>query len=177
MKPLSPVFALITAVWLGAMAVAEPAAPSIGPSVDHLEVGVFCAMQAMGQAPAPGTLSGWLHVPDHDVIFHWPDRQIVPAALGLAFGTRVQMAPGITIPFGEMRVYRPGSPDPETWGTNFNDLGETLAFFRFDREDELISGIWRFEGWDGPQQLFSVEFEVVPATDLPEIADTCGAVS
>ncbi len=177
MKALPPVFAVMTAVWLGAMAVAEPAAPSIGPSVDHLEVGVFCAMQAMGQAPAPGTLSGWLHVPDHDVIFHWPDRQTVPAALGLAFGTRVQIAPGITIPFGEMRVYRPGSSDPETWGTNFNDLGETLAFFRFDREDELIPGIWRFEAWDGAQQLFSVEFEVVPASDLPEIADTCGAVS
>jgi hypothetical protein len=177
MKPLPPVFAVITAVWLGARAVAEPAAPSIGPSVDHLELGVFCAMQAMGQAPAPGTLSGWLHVPDHDVRFDWPDRQTVPAAIGLAFGTRVQMTPGITIPFGEMRVYRPGSLDPETWGTNFTDLGETLAFFRFDQDDELIPGIWRFEGWDGETRLFMVEFEVVPAKTLRDIATACGATS
>ena len=177
MTALTPIFAALITVWLAREAFADPAAPSIGPRVDHLEIGIFCASKSMGQVPAPGTLSGWLHVPDHDITFDWPDRQIVPAALGLAFGTRVQLTPGITIPFGEMRVYRPGNPTPETWGTNFTDLGETLAFFQFDRDDELIPGIWRFEAWDGEMQLFMVEFEVVPAASLPEISTACGAIS
>jgi hypothetical protein len=172
-----PLSALIATLWFAAMALAEPAPPRLGPDVTTLEAGVFCALQTMDQRPAPGTRSGWLHVPAEDVTFHWPDRQVVPAALGLAFGLWVQMAPGKPVPYGEMRVYRPGDDLPDLWGHNFSDMGRTLAFFRFDTEAELIPGIWRFEGWDGARQLFQVEFEVVAAEKLPDIAGACGAVS
>lgn len=155
---------------------ADPAPPQPGPSVAALKVGVFCALQAMDQRPAPGTLSGWIHVPDGMIDFHWPDRQVVPAAIGLAFGVKSRMVSGI-FSQGEMRVYRPGSTTPETWDTGFSDIGEQFAFFRFDREDELISGIWRFEAWEGETRLYSVEFEVVPAAALPEIVGACGAIS
>jgi hypothetical protein len=157
-------------------ALADPAPPSTDPLVATLKVGVFCALQAMNQRPAPGTLSGWIHVPDGVIDFHWPDRQVVPAAIGLAFGVKSQMVPGV-FASGEMRVYRPGSTVPETWESSFSDTGEQFGFFRFDREDELISGIWRFEAWEGVTQLYSVEFEVVPAAALPEIAQACGAIS
>lgn len=155
---------------------AEPAPPTADPMVASLKVGVFCALQAMDQRPAPGTLSGWIHVPDSMIDFHWPDRQIVPAAIGLAFGVKSRMVPGV-FASGEMRVYRPGSTTPETWDSTFSDLSEQFGFFRFDREDELISGIWRFEAWEADTRLYSVEFEVVPAAALPEIAQACGAVS
>jgi hypothetical protein len=157
-------------------ALADPAPPSTDPLVATLKVGVFCALQAMNQRPAPGTLSGWIHVPDGVIDFHWPDRQVVPAAIGLAFGVKSQMVPGV-FASGEIRVYRPGSTVPETWESSFSDTGEQFGFFRFDREDELISGIWRFEAWEGVTQLYSVEFEVVPAAALPEIAQACGAIS
>lgn len=155
---------------------AEPAAPEAGPDVASLRVGVFCALQAMNQRPAPGTRSGWIHVPEEDIDFHWPGRQVVPAQIGLAFGVKSRLAPGLFLP-GEMRVYRPGSTTPETWESSFTDLSDQFGFFRFDREDELLPGLWRFEAWSGTEQLYSVEFEVVPATALPEIAQACGAIS
>jgi Domain of unknown function (DUF3859) len=155
---------------------AEPAPPVADPLVASLRVGVFCALQAMDQRPAPGTLSGWIHVPDGVIDFHWPDRQVVPAAIGLAFGVKSLMVPGV-FASGEMRVYRPGSTVPETWESTFTDTGEQFGFFRFDREDELIPGLWRFEAWEGETRLYSAEFEVVPAAALPEIAQACGAIS
>lgn len=166
------------ALWLVCgPALAEPDPPAPGPLVSSLEVGIFCALQAMDQAPAPGTLSGWIHVPDGEIAFHWPDRQIVPAAIGLAFGVKSRLAPGTFAAYGEMRVYRPGLATPETWASAFSNLDDSIAFFRFDTPEELIPGIWRFEAWDGETLLYKVEFEVVPAAALPEIVDACGAVS
>jgi hypothetical protein len=170
-------FAPVFAVLSGAVASAEPAAPVFSDDVAMLNVGVFCALRAMDKVPAPGTMSGWMHVPDHEIDFHWPDRQVVPASLGLAFGVKLRLAPGPFVADGEMRVYRPGSTAPEYWETGFSDLEDSFSFFRFDTEAELITGIWRFEGWDGEEQLFSVEFEVVPAAAVPGIVDACGAVS
>ena len=155
---------------------AEPAPPQANPLVASLKVGVFCALQAMDQRPAPGTLSGWIHVPDGPIDFHWPDRQIVPARIGLAFGVKSRLAPGLFLS-GEMRVYRPGATTPEAWESSFTDISDQIGFFRFDREDELVTGTWRFEAWSGAEQLYSVEFEVVPAAALPEIAQACGAIS
>ena len=68
--------AIALALTAGA-ALADPASPAPGPLVATLKLGVFCALQAMDQRPAPGTLSGWIHVPDGMIDFHWPDRQVV----------------------------------------------------------------------------------------------------
>lgn len=156
---------------------AEPAPPDPGPLVAELEVGVFCSLHAMTQRPAPGTLSGWIHVPEGEITFHWPDRQVVPASLGIAFGVRAQLVPGAFVADAEMRVYRPGSTRAEVWDSAFGDMGGSVNFFRFDHEYELIPGLWRFEAWDGAVQLFAAEFEVVPAAALPGIAQACGATS
>ncbi len=166
-------------LWLlAAPALAEPAAPAGSAAVARLEVGVFCALQAMDRMPAPGTVSGWIHVPTSEITFHWPDRQVVPASIGLAFGLRVTGAPGFaTSDLAEARVYRPGRSTPEVWSSGFSDGGENLSFFRFDTEDELVPGLWTFEGWDGGTLLYRVEFEVVPAAAVPEISQACGATS
>jgi hypothetical protein len=156
---------------------ADPAPPAPGPLIADLQVGVFCALQAMDQLPAPGTLSGWIHVPEGEITFHWPGRQVVPAFIGLAFGVKARMVQGSAAPYAEMRVYRPGSDVPEVWGSAFGDLSDSVAFFRFDHDHELLPGIWRFEAWDAGALLYSVEFEAVPAAALPEITDACGAVS
>lgn len=157
---------------------AAPAEPEAAAGIEVLDVGVFCALQAMDRMPAPGTASGWLHVPTSEVTFHWPDRQVVPAALGLAFGVKAKGAPGfVTSPETETRVLRPGATKPEVWANGISDGGYALSFFRFDTEDELIPGIWSFETWDGETRLYRVEFEVVPAEAVPEIALACGATS
>ena len=163
---------------LACPALAAPAGPQAAAEVARLEVGVFCALQAMDRMPAPGTASGWIHVPTSEITFHWPDRQIVPAAIGLAFGVRATGVPGfVTSPRAEARVTRPGRTAPEVWASGIGDAGDTLSFFRFDTEDELVPGLWVFEGWDGEALLYRVEFEVVPAAAVPEIVDACGATS
>ncbi|WP_160147776.1 DUF3859 domain-containing protein [Tabrizicola flagellatus] len=169
-------FALTLFLALSAPLGAEPAAPQTGPEVASLQAGVFCALQAMDQRPAPGTLSGWIHVPDGEIDFHWPDVRVVPARIGIAFGVKSRLTPGLSLS-GEMRVYRPGATTPETWQSSFTDMGDQFGFFRFDREDELLPGIWRFEAWAWEKRLYSVEFEVVPAAALPGIAQACGAIS
>ena len=174
MRPL-PRLAFLA--WLAAPALAEPAPPTAGPELATLKAGVFCALQAMDQTPAPGTLSGWIHVPEGEIDFHWPDRQVVPAALGLAFGVKARLAPGLTTVDAQMRVYRPGSDTPEYWASGFSEFEESFAFFRFDTEAELVTGTWRFEAWQGEQQLYSVAFDVVPAAAVPELVEACGAVS
>ncbi len=167
------------ALWLlSAPALAAPAEPLAAPQIARLEVGIFCALQAMDRMPAPGTVSGWIHVPTGNITFHWPDRQVVPAALGLAFGVRATAAPGFAGSVRtESRVFRPGRSAPEVWDSGLSDAGPNLAFFRFDTEDELLPGLWAFEGWDGDLLLYRVEFEVVPAAALPEIVNACGATS
>jgi hypothetical protein len=167
---------VLTLAFLAGPVLADPALPKAGPLVAELKVGIFCALQAMDQRPAPGTISGWIHVPEGEIDFHWPDRQVVPATIGLAFGVKSRLVAGVFLS-GEMRVYRPGSLVPEVWDSTFSDLSDQIGFFRFDRDDELISGLWRFEAWEGKTQLYAVEFEVVPAAALPEIAQACGAIS
>lgn len=163
---------------LAAPVFAAPAEPQAAAEVARLEVGVFCALQAMDRMPAPGTASGWIHVPTTEIAFHWPDRQVVPAAIGLAFGVRATGAPGfVTTDRAEARVTRPGRATPEVWASGISDAGDTLSFFRFDTEEELVPGLWTFEGWDGETLLYRVEFEVVPAAAVPEIVDACGATS
>jgi hypothetical protein len=162
---------------LAAPAMAAPEGPQFAPQIATLEAGVFCALQTMDQMPAPGTESGWIHVPTTEIRFHWPDRQVVPAALGLAFGVRAMGRAGWISTDAEARVTRPGRTTPEVWDTGFSDAGASLAFFRFDTPDELLPGLWVMEAWDGDIQLYRVEFEVVPASTLPEIVDACGATS
>lgn len=162
---------------LAAPAMAAPEGPQFGPQIATLEVGVFCALQTMDQMPAPGTVSGWIHVPMSEIRFHWPDRQIVPAALGLAFGVRATGSAGWASIDAEARVTRPGRATAEVWDTGFSDAGSSLAFFRFDTPEELLPGLWVMEAWDGDTRLYRVEFEVVPASALPEIVDACGATS
>lgn len=155
---------------------AGPAATETSAEITSLEAGVFCALQAMDQRPAPGTLSGWIHVPDSEIDFHWPDTRVVPARIGIAFGVKSRLTPGLFLS-GEMRVYRPGVSAPETWESSFSAIGDQVGFFRFDREDELLPGIWRLEAWSGETRLYRVDFEVVPAAALPGIAQACGAIS
>ena len=162
---------------LSAPVLAGPAVPFHRPEVARLEWGIFCALSAMDQAAAPGTLSGYMHVARDEITLHWPEEQVVPARPGIAFGVRARASGQIFRPFAEVRLFRPGSAQPETWNTTLSADSDSLIFFRFDTEDELLPGLWRFELHDAGSMLYSVEFEVVPAEARRDLADACGATS
>lgn len=156
---------------------AEPVPPLLSEGIARLEFGVFCAWQQMDRAPAPGTETGWIHVPLDQIDFTWAGQQVVPAVIGMGFGIKATGAPGFATAVGETRVFRPGRAEPEAWASDISEIGPTLAFFRFDRPEELIPGTWAIEGWDRGNRLYRVEFEVVPATALPGLAGACEATS
>jgi Domain of unknown function (DUF3859) len=167
-------FALIAL--LAGPAMAEPAPPEWTAPVVGLSWGILCLQIEMDRIAAPGTVSGWMHQLDRDVDWHWPDTQVVPASIGLAFGIRAVGLPGTATEI-EVRLTRPDRPQPETW-TGFLSEGDSFfGFFRFDTPEELVPGLWVFEGWDGGSQLYRAEFQVVPAPALPRIAEACGAIS
>lgn len=156
---------------------AEPVAPVKLPEIAVLELGVFCAWQQMERAPAPGTATGWIHVPLDAIEFTWKDQQVVPAVIGMGFGIKATGAKGFETAVGEVKVWRPGRKTPETWASDITDFGPTLAFFRFDEASELLPGTWVIEGWDRDRMLYRVEFLVVPAATLPGMAGACDATS
>jgi hypothetical protein len=169
--------ALFALFGLATSALAEPPLPVHSVEIAALEVGVFCALQPMDSMPAPDTASGWIHVPTSEIQFHWPDRQVVPAAIGLAFGVKATGQEPWSSVDAEARVTRPGRAAPETWKTGISYVGNSIAFFRFDTPDELIPGKWTIEVWDGETRLYHAEFEVVPAASLPDLVDACNATS
>jgi hypothetical protein len=166
---LIPVCAL--AAW------AKPAPPIRAPQLANLSFGLYCAIAVTGRAEEPNTASGYIHLADEAADFQWPGQNIVPAVLGLAFGVKAQTRQGIAFPNAEMRVFQPGRAEPDIWGTGFSDQDSSLAFFRFDRPDELVPGIWVFEAWSGRTRLYRVEFEVVPAAEGNAIVQACGGIA
>jgi hypothetical protein len=154
---LIPVCAL--AAW------AKPAPPIRAPQLANLSFGLYCAIAVTGRAEEPNTASGYIHLAEEAADFQWPGQNIVPAVLGIAF------------PNAEMRVFQPGRTEPDIWGTGFSDQDSSLAFFRFDRPDELVPGIWVFEAWSGRTRLYRVEFEVVPAAEGNAIVQACGGIA
>lgn len=171
------VLAGVVALLLASGAAAQPAEPEYSSRIAELEVGIFCALQAMGRMPAPGTASGWIHAANGLLAFHWPDRQVVPAALGLAFGVQAKTQPGQVARSVEMHVFRPGRTAPDVWGSSLGEGAGSTAFFRFDTPKELLIGTWVFEAWEQDERLYRVEFDVVPAEAMQGIVSACGATS
>lgn len=166
---------------LAPVAAADPGEPFAAPGVARLDWGVFCAAEAMDRAPAPGTDSGWIHVPRRTLAFHWPGVRQVPAALGLAFGVEAVAVLGQPRSV-EVQVFHPGRATPEAWVTTLPDSGPSLVFFRFDTAEELIPGLWVIEARDlgaavDSAPLYRVEFEVVAAAALPEMVQACEVIA
>lgn len=172
MRHIAAIFALIALP-----ALAGPQPPVQAEGIARLDWGVFCAGQAMGRVVAPSTQAGWIHAPRDEIVFGWPEQQVVPATLGLAFGVKVTGQQGWETAVGEARVYRPGRSTPDIWASDITAHAATAAFFRFDQGSELVPGTWVIEGWDRDTRLYRVEFQVVPAEAAPGIAQACGAIS
>lgn len=164
--------ALALALTLAAPAGAEAV---IGPQIDWLVQGLFCAPAETGRREAPDTISGWIHVPDEPVPMI-AEGTVAPAVLGMGFGVRFQRRGlGVTglryevihPPMGPAGVTRQG------W-ESLSAAGEVDAvFFQFDLPEELVLGAWEFRAYEGGRELFRAPFTVVPAGELPELVARC----
>lgn len=170
--------ALLVAVpFLAAVPVAaQEGAVRIGPDMDSLIYGVYCAQEPVREDPAPGTANGHINIVPSipDLRFR---QKIVPAQIGIGFGI-VSRAP-IGIVHNPVTVTVTHSPFPGSGieverYTSDIDEADNLTGFSFDHPHELVLGPWTFTATlpDGTE-LFHVEFEVVAPELMPQVISAC----
>ena len=174
------------ALALTSLAVVTPAAananPVIGPGVDTVDFGIYCQQHTVETAPAPETAEGVVNLVPEIPEFRY--RQfVVPATIGIGFGVHVVPAPGRDYPFVTITVTHPPYPgsgiEVERWTTDFEADRVSFVGFSFDNEYELQPGEWSFTAETGDEELFRIDFQVVPELAMPGLALECmgGAVS
>lgn len=150
-------------------------APRISPAVTSLTAGLFCAPQDTGRRDAPGTISGWIHVPDRPVEMRRPGRE-APTVLGTGFGVRFSLDIGTTVQSEYVVTHPPIPPSNATeqrWLGTVSPGEHDTVFFQFDTEEEMQPGVWTFTVNVGGQEMFYMPFTIRPATDLPGLATLC----
>ena len=175
MRALIPALMLSLAVMPAAAPVAAaPAVPEAGAGIDLLDVGIYCLPSDTRPEAAPETELGYINVYDGTprFIHH---RQTVPAVLGLSFGVHYTSDHDI----GDVRVetWRPGQTRPDAWTVSVAADAAQSNGFTFETTDEMRTGTWRMEAWDGTRLLYRVEFDVQPADALPGIGPDCDLMS
>jgi hypothetical protein len=95
--------------------------------------------------------------------------------LGMSFGVVVQSDANHVQ--ARMETWRPGVDTPDIWYADILAGERKMRGFSFDVEEELVTGLWRLEAWDGDRRLYSVEFDVVLPSQMPGIGPDCNFLS
>lgn len=167
----------LSSLALGVLALptlAELAPLASGPGIVIEKVGIYCKVDAEGRVDAPETELGYIQTMIAVPEFAFEQRE-VPARLGISFG--ILVTSDHDIPQARMEVTRPGLSKPDIWYSDFSAGGSEVRGFSFDFENELAPGVWLFAAYEGDQQLYSVEFEIVPGSELPGISSDCNLMS
>lgn len=155
----------------------SPLPDTIAPSIASLEAGVICAPDDLGVAQAPGTIAGTTHVITEEPPFVAVTRR-VPAVLGIGFGIKSLSQDGDGLSGVVMKVTHPpmggNGITAQTFTTTIRGTDPSLTFYQFDYDYELLPGIWQLEASLADEVLYRTTFEVVPADQVPELAEVCG---
>lgn len=101
----------------------------------------------------------------------------VPAEVGMAFGIVFQTVPGrAELPF-DMSMTHPPLPEFEGsvthWQSVYDFDGIHTNGWSFETRDTAQPGLWALRGEDEGRLLFKVTFEVVSATQRPDLTALC----
>ena len=167
------------AIATGLASTITPALADIGSSdaLASLEAGIVCAADPIGSAPAPGTVAGVTHIIATEPEFVTNTRK-VPAVLDIGFGVKAQSAnpdgtDAVTVLVTHPKMGQTGATE-QTFLTRISGSDPSLAFYQFDYAYELVLGTWQLTASAGDEVLYSVTFEVVDPTEIPELAGVCG---
>lgn len=172
-----PLHALLAALFLAAAAIpalAELAPVRTAPGLVIEKLGIYCKLESEGREDAPGTDLGYIQVLAVTPDFAFEQREI-PARLGISFG--IMAISDRDIAQARVEVSRPGLSKPDVWYSDFNAGVAEVRGFSFDFAHELVPGIWRFAAYDGSVELYSVEFEILPGTELPGVSSDCNLLA
>ena len=160
-----------------ATSAAAQAPDTVSPRIVSLETGVICPPESVGIVPAPGTVAGTTHLIEDDPPFVSTAAR-VPAVIGIGFGAKAMAAGLIGLSDVEVVVTHPPMGDAgasrQTYRTSIGALEPSFTFYQFDYDYELLPGLWQIEAQKDGETLYRKTFEVVPAEDLPALAQICG---
>lgn len=149
----------------------------VSPLIFTHEAGVICAPPTVGTAPAPDTVAGTTHIIDVDPPFVSTNRR-VPAVLGIGFGIKAQALDSAGVPVVTMTITHPpmgpSRATSQTYQSRISGLDPSLTFYQFDFDYELVVGLWQIEAAQGSTILYRTNFEVLPPSEVPELASVCG---
>lgn len=143
---------------------------------EDLKYGLICGAESARTEPAPDTTTGTVKI-----VEDWQEilveTQTVPLVKGLGFGVTLSLAtPRI---WDNVRItlthppYHGNGDTVDSWVSDFDASRPNLNFFEFEHDFEMVTGTWTLEANHGDRQLYSVTFEVVPASRLPHLANLC----
>lgn len=169
--------ALSLAIALCLPMLASAQALQSSPDLISLEAGVVCPPPAVGTAPAPGTVAGTTHIIEEEPPFVSTARR-VPAVIGIGFGIKALAADDFGMEDVTVVVtHPPMGPDhvqTQQFGTRISGISPSITFYQFDYDYELITGQWKMVAIRENRVLYSVTFDVLPASAVPELASICG---
>jgi hypothetical protein len=166
---------MIAFLALGTAAQAEVGAFAAPPMVLESH-GVICQVELQGSRPAPETLSGQLNLIDQNRPIDVETMQ-VPAEIGLSFGIRATLTPGSVVPEVTVVVTHPpmgpNGVTVERWSAAMNYGEASLNLFTFEKEYELVQGMWMFQLERDGQVLLQQPFEVTKPGSVPQVQQAC----
>lgn len=148
---------------------------AVSPRVLDLTAGIFCAPPEGERRPAPGTASGWVHVPEEPVAMV-AEGVRAPTVLGLGFGVRYRLSDTERAPTRYIVRHPPVPPlnmTEESWEGSVGAGSVDTVFFQFDLEEEMQRGDWSFSVESRGELLFTVAFTVTGPAELPALAQIC----
>ena len=153
---------------------AELAPIATAPGIKVESLGVYCNLESEGREDAPETDLGYIDILSGMPDFAFQQREI-PARLGISFG--LVATSDRDIYQARIETQRPGAAKPAGWYSDFIAGEPALRGFSFDFARELTPGIWKMDAYDGSVLLYSVEFEVLPGSELPGVSSDCNLMS
>ena len=152
------------------------AKPVSDPDV-AITFGVYCKTRSVDSTPAPDTHAGYIDIIPDALQFQWAGRT-VPASKGIGFGVNTQIVNGPGFANVTIITLHPPFIGTETtrqqYFSSFSPGSANSVGYSFDLPEELVTGIWTMEAWAEDRLLYRVPFNVVPAGQMPGIANACG---
>jgi len=146
-----------------------------GSAAAELSHGYFCALETVATEAAKGTVSGTINLVERSPDFIGPGPE-VPARLGIGFGVKVRMAPGLTGRATVRVQHPPMGPQAVTrqhWQTTLTDERAQYLGYTFEQSYELLPGPWSLSASANGRPIYSVSFTVVDPRQMPWV--NCGA--
>lgn len=143
--------------------------------VAELAFGLICPPPDGARRPAPDTMSGWVHVPSEPIERRAEGRR-VPAVLGIGFGVWYLLSDTEALGVRYTVTHPPMPPEgvtTQSWDVTITPGNASSVFFQFDHVDEVQPGDWTISARAEGAEVFAVGFTVVPARDLPALAQLC----